>query len=212
MGAIIAAPIANAFGRRYSIIFWNIIFCVGVIVQVAATYEWYQVALGRWVAGLGVGALSVLTPMYQSETAPRQIRGALVSCYQLFITLGIFVADCINFGTEADDTARSWRLPMALGFIWPVIMISGIIFLPETPRWEFRKGKIDSARRTIARSYGVSENHWEVQREMREIREKFEAESAGGGAHKWFEVFTGPRMAYRTLLGMAMQMFQQLTG
>ncbi|KAI9708019.1 MAG: hexose transporter hxt1 [Bogoriella megaspora] len=212
IGAIIAAPLANAVGRKYSIVFWNIIFCVGVIVQIATQYHWYQIAIGRWVAGLGVGALSVLTPMYQSETAPRQIRGALVSCYQLFITLGIFVADCINFGTEADSSARSWRLPMGLGFIWPVIMATGIFFLPETPRWEFRHGKVDSAQRTIARSYGVSEDHWEVKREMAEIREKFEAESAGGGKHGWWEVFTGPKMFYRTLLGMTLQMLQQLTG
>jgi len=78
IGALVAAPIADTFGRRASIVFWNIIFCVGVIVQITATYKWYQVAMGRWVAGLGVGGLSVLTPMYQSETAPRQIRGALV--------------------------------------------------------------------------------------------------------------------------------------
>jgi SP family sugar:H+ symporter-like MFS transporter len=65
MGALIAAPIADHFGRKLSIVFWNIIFCVGVIVQIATTTKWYQVAIGRWVAGLGVGALSVLTPMYQ---------------------------------------------------------------------------------------------------------------------------------------------------
>ena len=73
------------------------IFCIGVIVQITTTKTWYQISLGRWVAGLGVGGLSVLTPMYQSETAPRYVRGALVSCYQLFITLGIFTAYCEQF-------------------------------------------------------------------------------------------------------------------
>jgi len=78
LGAIIGAPIADAFGRRISIVFWNIVFIVGVIIQITTSNVWYQIALGRWVAGFGVGGLSVLTPMYQSETAPRQIRGALV--------------------------------------------------------------------------------------------------------------------------------------
>ena len=73
IGAIVGAPIADAFGRKLAIVFWNIIFCVGVVIQMTTLHTWYQVALGRWVAGLGVGALSVLTPMYQSETAPRQI-------------------------------------------------------------------------------------------------------------------------------------------
>jgi MFS transporter, SP family, sugar:H+ symporter len=212
MGALIAAPIADRIGRKYSIVFWNMVFCVGVIVQVATMYHWYQIAVGRWVAGLGVGALSVLTPMYQSETAPRQVRGALVSCYQLFITLGIFVANCINFGTEKDASRRSWRLPMGIGFIWPVIMAVGIMFLPESPRWDYRHGNVERARKTIAKAYGVSENHREVVREIREIREKLEAEDHGAGKRKFLEVFTGPRMLYRILLGCSLQMLQQLTG
>jgi SP family sugar:H+ symporter-like MFS transporter len=150
--------------------------------------------------------------MYQSETAPKYVRGALVSCYQLFITLGIFVAYCINFGTEANNSPRAWKLPMGIGFIWPVIMIFGMFFMRESPRWEYRQGKIDSARKTIAISYSVTEDHPEVQREIREIKEKLDAENAGGGQHVWYEIFTGPRMAYRTFLGMALQALQQLTG
>jgi len=212
IGAIVGAPIADAFGRKLAIVFWNIIFCVGVVIQMTTLTTWYQVALGRWVAGLGVGALSVLTPMYQSETAPRQIRGSMVSCYQLFITLGIFIAYCINYGTKSQMNPSSWRIPMGVGFIWSVIMAIGIMFLRESPRWEYRKGKIESARTTIAKSYGVPENHWEVDREIREIKAKLDAENAGGGKHPWYEVFTGPRMMYRTLLGISMQALQQLTG
>ncbi|KAH7115141.1 general substrate transporter [Dendryphion nanum] len=212
IGAIIAAPVADKFGRKLSISFWNIIFCVGVIVQIATTNKWYQVAIGRWVAGLGVGGLSVLTPMYQSETAPRYVRGALVSCYQLFITLGIFVAYCINYGTESNNSARSWRLPMGIGFIWPVIMGVGMVFMRESPRWEYRKGRLDEARKTIAISYGLPEDHPEVSREIREIKEKLDAERAGGGKHPWYEIFTGPRMLYRTLLGITLQALQQLSG
>ena len=212
IGAIVGAPIADAFGRKLAIVFWNIIFCVGVVIQMTTLHTWYQVALGRWVAGLGVGALSVLTPMYQSETAPRQIRGSMVSCYQLFITLGIFIAYCINYGTKSHINPSSWRIPMGVGFIWSVIMAIGIMFLRESPRWEYRKGKIESARTTIAKSYGVPENHWEVDREIREIKAKLDAENAGGGKHPWYEVFTGPRMMYRVLLGVSMQALQQLTG
>lgn len=101
---------------------------------------------------------------------------------------------------------------MGVGFIWPVLMISGIIFLPESPRWDYRHGNIERARQSVAKAYGVSINHWEVDREMREIKEKYDAEFAGGGKHVWYEIFTGPRMAYRTLLGVTLQALQQLTG
>lgn len=83
IGALVGGPIADWIGRRLSISLWNIIFCVGLIVQISSTDKWYQVMMGRWVAGLGVGALSLLVPMYQAETGPRHIRGALISCYQV---------------------------------------------------------------------------------------------------------------------------------
>ena len=71
-GALIAAPIADRIGRKMSIIWWCGIFSVGIIVQIAATDEWYQVMMGRFVAGLGVGALSLLVPMYQVRSPHEQ--------------------------------------------------------------------------------------------------------------------------------------------
>jgi SP family sugar:H+ symporter-like MFS transporter len=64
-GALTAAPIADKIGRKKSIIVWCGIFSVGIIVQMTATDKWYQIMMGRFVAGLGVGALSLLVPMYQ---------------------------------------------------------------------------------------------------------------------------------------------------
>lgn len=78
IGALVAAPIADRMGRKLSISLWSIIHIVGIIVQMTTDSKWYQVALGRWVGGLGVGALSAIVPMYQSESAPRQVRGAMV--------------------------------------------------------------------------------------------------------------------------------------
>lgn len=83
IGALIGGPIADIIGRRPSVIVWCVIFCVGNIVMIAADDKWYQVMMGRWVQGLGVGALSLLVPMYMAETGPRHIRGALISTYQL---------------------------------------------------------------------------------------------------------------------------------
>src|SRR3954465_10273139 len=91
IGALVAAPIADRIGRKLSISFWALLHIVGIIVQIATNDKWYQIALGRWVAGLGVGALSSVVPMYQSESAPRQVRGAMVSAFQLFVAFGIFI-------------------------------------------------------------------------------------------------------------------------
>lgn len=210
-GALGVAPIADRIGRKPSMTFWSIIFMVGVVIQMASSHSWVQIAVGRLVAGAGVGALSIMVPMYVSETGPRQVRGALVSTYQLFITCGIFVADCINFGTEARNDSGSWRIPMGVGFIWPLILGIGMLAFPESPRYAFRNGRMDEARTTLSKFYGVSESHREVQRELAEIKEKHDLE-VSLGKRPWIELFTGPRMGYRTMLGITLQALQQLTG
>jgi sugar porter (SP) family MFS transporter len=215
-GALIAAPIADWTGRKMSIIWWCGIFSVGIIVQIAATDEWYQVMMGRFVAGLGVGALSLLVPMYQAETAPRHIRGALISTYQLFITFGIFLAAVFNYAAERHQSgkAASWQITLGLSFVPAAILAVGILAFSETPRFNYRNGKIDEATATMSRVYGVPTNHHSIQLELEEMRLKLEAESkiTNGPIQEWLGMWMAPKMAYRLAIGMGLQMFQQLTG
>ncbi|KAH8802770.1 sugar porter family MFS transporter [Xylogone sp. PMI_703] len=212
MGALIGGPVADRIGRKWSISAWCVMLHIGLIVQMTATQgKWYQIVVGRWIAGLGVGALSLLVPLYQGESAPRHIRGALISTYQLFITLGIFVANCINFGTEKKHSTASWRIPMGISFLWVLILGIGIVFFPESPRYDYRHGRVDRAKQTMVKLYGVPENHRVIVEELVEIQQKYEEELS----HKdqsWFEMFGAPRMAYRIALGMVLQALQQLTG
>lgn len=212
IGALVSGPVADKFGRKYSITFWCLIYIVGNIICISTTKAWYQIVIGRLVDGFGIGALSVLTPMYQSETAPRQVRGALVSAYQLFITLGIFVSYCVNYGTEAIQSPSSWRITMGVGFVAPTIMAIGMLGMRESPRWQYRQngGEIEAAK-TLALITGCDEGHPEVQIALRDIREGLEAERAGG-EQKWYEIFTAPAMLRRVIVGMALQALQQLTG
>lgn len=183
IGALIAAPIADKIGRRYSLSLASAILSVGLIVQISADTHWYQVMMGRWVAGLGVGACSLLTPMYQAETGPKHIRGALISTYQLFITIGIFLAACINYGTYEHQRANSgsWRISIGLGFIFCAVLGVGILFMPETPRYVYRRGDKELARQTMMKVYGAPSNHYTIEVEMEEIESKLRAESASKG-------------------------------
>ncbi|KAF4120939.1 MFS transporter, SP family, sugar:H+ symporter [Geosmithia morbida] len=217
IGALAAAPIADRFGRRPSISFWCIITSVGFVIQIAADRAWYQIMIGRLVAGLGVGALSLLVPMYQAETAPYWIRGALVCAYQLFITLGIFLAACFNYGTVTHQryNSSSWRIVIGLGWLWTAILGVGILFLPETPRYDYRHGQKERAEKTLTSIYGASSNHWSIRTQLDEIESKLRAEDqliSSGAMSEFIGMFRAPRMAYRIALGAALQMFQQLTG
>ena len=133
------------------------------------------------------------------------------SCYQLFITIGILFANIINYGTERIQNTASWRIPMGISFLWAVILGLGILLFPDTPRYAFRKGREIEAKQTMVRLLGVSENHYKVEKELLDMKEALDAEYAGGKPH-WYEQFTGPRMGYRTLLGVGLQALQQLTG
>lgn len=210
IGALAGAPIADKLGRKWSITLWCMILNVGLIVQISSPDgHWYQMVVGRWVTGLGVGGCSLVVPMYQGESAPRHIRGAMISCYQLFVTLGIFLAYIINLGTHHMDGTGQWRITLGLTFLFALILGGGMLFFPESPRFEFRHGKAESAQRTLSKLYGIPENHVRILEEMDEIREQFEAESDD---QKWHEFLTAPRMFYRIVLGMALQSLQQLSG
>ncbi|KAK0635103.1 general substrate transporter [Bombardia bombarda] len=210
-GSLIAGHIADSMGRRLAISASALSCMIGTIIEISSEYVWAQYAVGRLVTGFGIGALSVLVPMYQSESSPAKIRGVLISMYQLFITLGIWLAEMINFGTHDIQSSASWRIPAGISFAWALILGGGILFLPESPRYAYRMGREDEARQTIARLAGLDPNARSVNFQIDEIREKLEEEKSGAEA-KWYEIFTAPRMLYRTFLGMILQTGQQLTG
>lgn len=100
---------------------------------------------------------------------------------------------------------------MGVSFIWVAILGFGIIFFPESPRYDYRHGRIEQAKRTMIKLYGVPDNHRVVAEELAEIKEKHDEELLHSNQKGW-EIFTGPRMPYRLALGITLQALQQLTG
>jgi MFS transporter, SP family, sugar:H+ symporter len=98
---------------------------------------------------------------------------------------------------------------MGIGFIWALILGIGILFLPETPRYDWNHERPDRGLETMTKFYGEPATHPMIQNEADEIEKVMEATR---GDHPWYEAITGPRMFYRVTLAMGMQMFQQLTG
>ena len=87
--------------------------------------------VGRVWAGLGVGLVSTLVPMYQSECSPKWIRGAVVGLYQWGITIGILLAAIFNNATKNRPNHSSYQIPVAVQFIWAAILAFGMFLLPE---------------------------------------------------------------------------------
>lgn len=178
-GALTAAPVADFFGRRLGMIASTVVFTVGVILQTAATAIPLFVA-GRFFAGFGVGLISAIIPLYQSETAPKWIRGAVVGCYQLAITIGLLIAAIVDNGTKDRNDTGSYRIPIAVQFAWAIILVVGMLILPETPRYFIREGKNEQAARSLSRLRRLDVDHPALVEELAEIQANHEYEVSLG--------------------------------
>jgi MFS family permease len=145
-GAFFNGPIADRFSRRWSILLANIVFLIGSIIQCAAVNV-PMIFVGRFIAGISIGQLSMVVPLYLSELAPPNLRGGLVALQQLGITVGIMIAFWLDYGTQhiggtGDGQSQvAWRLPLALQIVPSLILGIGTFFLPYSPRWLMEKGK-----------------------------------------------------------------------
>ncbi len=167
---------------------------------------------GRLFAGCGVGITSVLVPLYQSEMAPKWIRGTLVCAYQLAITCGLLLAAVVNILTEKNKTSRAFRIPLAMQFVWAGVLLLGLTLLPETPRYLIKRGLHAAAASSLSRLRRLDITHPALIEELAEIEANHEYElSLGPSTYR--DVFLGsPHLGRRTLTGCGLQMLQQLSG
>lgn len=208
-GALGSPFIADHIGRRMSLIASSFVFILGVIFQTAAVALPLFLA-GRFFAGFGVGLISALIPLYQSETAPKWIRGAIVGAYQWAITIGLLLAAIVDNATANRMDTGSYRIPIAVQFAWAIILIGGMLILPESPRYLIKRGKDADASRALGRLRRLSADHPAVQAELAEVRANHEYEMSLGKA-SYLDCFRGD-MVKRQLTGMGLQALQQLTG
>lgn len=209
-GALSAAPFADILGRRLGLMAAaGIVFNLGVILQTAATERPLFIA-GRFFAGFGVGLVSAMIPMYQSETSPKWIRGTIVGAYQLAITIGLFLAAIVNNSTKDRNDTGSYRIPIAVQFAWSIILVGGLLFLPETPRYLIKRDKYEKAAQSLAKLRRLPPDHPAVIEELREVEANHKYELSIGQA-TYIDCFKGT-VGKRLLTGCCLQALQQLTG
>ncbi|OHF01502.1 hypothetical protein CORC01_03258 [Colletotrichum orchidophilum] len=208
-GALASPFLADTIGRRWALAASCWVFNLGVILQTIATAIPLFLA-GRFFAGFGVGLISALVPLYQSETAPKWIRGAIVGAYQWAITIGLLLAAIINNATHARQDTGCYRIPIAVQFAWSLILFCGMLILPETPRFLIKRGQIDRATKALAKIRRLPENDPYVAEEIAEIKANHDYESSFGNA-SYLDCFKPPVLK-RQFTGCALQALQQLTG
>ncbi|MFZ1994958.1 MAG: sugar porter family MFS transporter [Solirubrobacteraceae bacterium] len=142
VGAALAGPLSDRWGRRRLIIIAGVVFTVGALGSALAPGVGVLI-VARFVLGLAVGCSSLAVPIYLSEIAPTKIRGAISSLNQLMVVVGILVASIVN---AALASSGAWRVMLGAAIVPSLALLVGMAFMPETPRFLVHTGEEDQAR------------------------------------------------------------------
>lgn len=139
LGALGGGFPADRFGRKASLIGVGVLFLVSAVGSALAT-DVVQLAAFRFVGGVGVGASSVVAPLYITEMAPAALRGRLVAAFQLNLVVGILLAYCSNYAIDAAGEADNWRLMLGVEIVPAALYLVLLLFVPRSPRWLLLRG------------------------------------------------------------------------
>ena len=198
VGAASAGPLSDRLGRRNLVIIAAILFTIGAI-GAALSPNVAVLVLFRVVLGLAVGTAALVVPLYLSEIAPTEIRGAISSLNQLNIVVGILLAFIVN---ALLANAEAWRWMLGLAAAPSLVLLIGMFFLPETPRWLVSQDRDEDARDVLRRS----RNEEETEKEIRDIREVEEQEE--GGLRELTASWVRPAL----IVAVGLAVFQQIIG
>lgn len=200
LGALAGGRLGDLFGRRLLLIVTAIIFALGALLCAFAPSSGILIA-GRVIVGLGIGLSSSAVPVYISEVSPPATRGWTVSVFQLAITLGILLAYLVDY---AFARIQGWRWMFGLAVVPAAIFVTGMLFLPESPRWLAKRGRHDEARKVLSRIRDAAS----AEAELRDIDRSLEVAEEHGN---WRDLLH-PALRPALFLGIGLAIFQQVTG
>lgn len=199
-GAAFAGPAADRYGRRLMILLAAAVFIVGALASAAAPGVEVLV-IARVVIGVAIGLASAAAPVYISEVAPPDIRGRLVSFFQLAVTIGILVAYLVGLAFNASE---GWRWMLGLGCVPALALAFGMLRMPQSPRWLVMTGDDFAARATLAKIRVDDPDT--IDREIEEIKGSID-EKPGA----WSELLQ-PVVKAALVVGVGLAILQQITG
>lgn len=217
VGALAAFWLCDALGRKWSLVGSAAFTFTGVVMQAAASGHLEPMYIGRFISGLGVGAASVVNPIYVSENAPRAIRGLLTGLYQLFIVTGGMIAFWGNYAVSVHQSGHSQYItPLAVQGIPAVLLFVLMLISNESPRHLARKDRWEEARMVLRTVRNLPEDHPYLVEEFREICDvlDYEKRVMGDATFKTLqkEMWTVATNRKRAILSIVLMICQQMTG
>ncbi|KAJ4357025.1 hypothetical protein N0V95_002831 [Ascochyta clinopodiicola] len=211
-GSLMGGFTMDSLGRRKTIMVGAMINLVGAILQSSAQ-NLAMILVGRIMAGWAVGVLSMSVPIYQSECAHPKTRGLIVGISQQMIGIGFIVSTWVGYGSSKvpATSSFSWRFPLAFQCVPCLMIIFGIMFFPESPRYLVETDRSDEALRVLHKlHYNGSNEDW-INQEFNDIKLTIDAERAIT-APGWAIMFKVKTWRTRLMHATLIQIFTQMTG
>ncbi|KAH9796700.1 Sugar transport protein 1 [Citrus sinensis] len=204
LSSLVASRVTRQFGRKLSMFFGGILFLAGALLNGFAQAIWMLI-VGRLLLGFGIGFANQSVPLYLSEMAPYRFRGALNIGFQLSITVGILIANVLNYFFNKIHGGWGWRLSLGGAMVPALIITVGSMILPDTPNSIIERGRHEEAREELRKVRGVND----VEEEFNDLVAASEASRQV--EHPWKNLL---QKKYRPHLTMAVLIpfFQQFTG
>lgn len=202
-GTFITAWLTDRFGRKKMLIF-TAVALMFTTIGVALSPNAFDLAAWRFAQGIGVGAASVLSPMYIAEIAPASIRGKLVTTNQLTIILGILLATVVCYYFGDPNNIESWRWMFGSAFVPAAIFFLALFIIPESPRWLVKAQYHEKAGKVLRK---IGDERY-AQKELGEINESLQASGRQGTYRELFGHVILPTL----LIGFGLAVLQQFSG
>lgn len=201
VGSLWAGNLADRYGRRPGLICAALIFAISSIGMAYAP-SLTVFLLMRFMAGIGVGMASMLSPLYIAEVSPAHVRGRNVAINQLTIVIGILITNLVNYSL-ADNGPDTWRWMFGLGAVPAVLFLIGVLWLPESPRYLMKAGQSDAAEKVLQKIG----NQAFVQETMSNI-----TTSLKGSSTPTYRAVFDPSVRPAVMVGIGLAVFQQFCG
>ncbi|KAG5935643.1 hypothetical protein E4U53_000388 [Claviceps sorghi] len=217
LGSLAAGPASNYWGRRPVLSLTALLFTLGSALQTASNGSRAIIFAGRVIGGVGVGAGSMVVPLYVAEASPPRIRGRLVGVYEILVSAGTMLGFWVNYGIYRDmpPTSTQWIISFAVQLIPASLLMIGLVLLPESPRYLARKKGREACVSALQRLRNIPRDHPYIQDEVHCILHQIqhdEAISEGTGVVSFCREVSQPANCKRLITGCLMFICMQMAG
>ncbi|KAL9551463.1 hypothetical protein MBANPS3_004253 [Mucor bainieri] len=211
-GAFVSGYFCDGIGRKHSMLLATCLLVSGISCELLG-FNAHTLLLGRLIGGLGTGLMTNAIPLYQSEIAPADIRGRLISIFALLGSFGQMAGYFVTFQSSYYASDWSWRMPWLVQLITGLLFALAVCFLPYSPRWLIdQQGREAEGLAVLSKLHHLPQQHKVVQKDYLEIKTLIETEKRHGQDRTYAELFHPGSNLKRTMYAFFVSVATCFTG